>query len=403
MQDISKIILENIKVENKSLRSYLLDLVKDMDDEKLKRAFDCFASNNFATLHEQNPTPEQITEFLKRKGIDDAEKLIMRIVRDDDYHEDKKLFYRLIKGQKTKLPDSEQFVKSSNVFDLFQQAGFSRDFLMDINELRPSKNTISRGPFEILCDLFITDVIAVTNNVKKNDDNGEGSGDVHTEKCGALEFKGDDARVQGNGTNGVSTVNKAFEEYIRKNFPGVTINMLHKGYFSAVGSVTETTRQLIESGCSLDTYIDILVECMTAQFDADKSDKESLRQFLIKTNGTFFPKDLNIRYAMKKANRRKNATLISTGKLDAKDFNFSTLWGVIDMYFYHKKEKWPYMIVFDSRNRRYGDYYVLDGKKCNSFDDIYDEVTNANISFTGYPDGNGLNAAVHIHKGMPPK
>ena len=302
---------------------------------------------------------------------------------------------KLYRYQEIRTP----YFESTNVFNLFQSAGFSRKFLEEINELRPAKNTVSRGPFEILCDLFITDVKDVANNSTKNIETGEGSGDVHTELCGALEFKADGARVQGHAPEGITIINKTFDKYTSKLFPGVEFNMLNKGYFSSVGAITSITEQLLNAGCDFDTYIEILVECMTAQFPVDKKDKDSLRQFLNKTNGVFFPRDLKLKFEIKKSSRKKDAPIISTGKIDTKDFNFTTLWGIIDMYFYHKREKWPYMIVFDSIKNNYGEYYVLNGKNCDDFEDIYNEVRSGNIYFEGLPTGNGFDAAVKIHKG----
>ena len=352
--------------------------------------------------------PDNIDEWFKNRGIEDAQDDIIGIF---DSFGETDILYSIISGN-TKLPDSSLFVgkNTNNVYDLFASTGVSRDCMQRLNNFRPAKNTVARGPYEILCDIFIDDVfyISKSSNAKK-ENKDSGSGDVLT-KSGALEFKGSGARVKGMGILGTENIDNAFEKTLNKSpykdryDKSIIYRFTHKSkksqdeesqevtksYFSCQDAIIHTLGALASCGYTNDEVIDIVVESLTSQFEKKtESDKKALRNFISSHPDTFWPSSLTY---TKKVNKRGKE--LSTYNFDS--YRFTDLYGVIDMYFYQSREEWPYMILFSKDNP--GTYNVISGVDCKSFESIYRMIGNK-FTFRGIPNGTGFSSAVYIYFG----
>ena len=142
---------------------------------------------------------DTLYDYFEERGCEDDTKNIIRILNAND---DIDSFIELT-NNKDSLPTAKDFIKYSNVYDLFASASLSKNTLQELAEERPSKNSITRGAFEILCELLLRD----TNTGNKNYEGK--AGDVNAGGL-AIEFKGPQARVKGQKEHNASLIDDEF-------------------------------------------------------------------------------------------------------------------------------------------------------------------------------------------------
>lgn len=358
MLALKDFILENLT--DQEMKDYILQAINNMDSSQLQKTYKDFINANFDVKDLEN--------YLKLRGVDDIWKQLYRIFKDNS--DDMDLLIKIISGEVSNLPNTEKFLNSNNVFTLFGKSGlgFSDDLIKDLIEIRTPKNSIARGPFEVLCLCLMAD-IAPENDAKKI--GRKRSSDVNTtSKEGCLEFKGDDARVKGMALRSPEFIDKKMVELLTDKI--LTKDLKHiKNIFSKQANIENILNSIIVPVVYKDNdpteLQKILAYSIAAQFeDGAEKDIEGFIKYIWDD-------------------------IFKNGKFDKKIF--SKVFGVLDMHYYQKSDEWDNMIIF--KNKASGIYTVINKSEVQDLNSLW---RNNKITFTGNPKpGSPLDYAVHIH------
>ena len=360
MLNLKDFILENT-MSDQEMRKYILDAINNMDSNQLSKTYKAFVNSNFQT--------SSLISYLKDRGVDDIWKQIYRIFKDNS--DDLDLLIQMIEG-KIQQPDTNAFLSSNNVRDLFGEngLGFSKELIDDLINIRTPKSSIARGPFEVLCLCLLKD-IAPENDAKKCGKNR--SSDVNTTDGvnGCLEFKGDDARIKGMSLKSPEFIDVKMSELMKDKLAADDLKKLTK-IFSSQANIENILNQIIVPVIKDENELQHIISISIAEQFED--DALSIVEPYIK-------------YIWKE--------IFKNGKFNKKIF--SKVFGVLDMHFYQKTDLWDNMIVF-GKNKSAGEYVVVNKNEVQDPIKFWKEC-DKKVHFTGNPNyGSPLEYAVHIHK-----
>lgn len=295
---------------------------------------------------------EQIIQYFKDREIDDVWKHVVRIIKDNnrDYNN----FIQLIKGE-LPVPDSSILKCNGNIYQHFQNI-FSFDTLQEICAFAPARNSATRGAGEILCRLILKDI-------------DKGKADVHAGGL-AFEFKGDDARVRSSVIKSPAEINDKFKNM----YPDID----YKAVFGEKGGIFRNEKVIDDLFEIISDDNDIkkkLPELLLAQFDPSKSELREIEELV----------ERNMNVLRNKSKERCNL--------------ISKFFGVIDLYYYHKQEKFDYFIVGKPSANKAKDiasYISIPGDDLEIMIDIFNIPI---LRFSGYPrsESASQDSAVHVH------
>ena len=354
MISLKEYILENLT--DQQMKDYILNAINSMDSSSLQKTYKSFINANFDV--------NQLIDYTKQRGVDDIWKQLYRIFKDNSNDFD--LLIQIINGEISNLPNTEKFLNSNNVFDLFGKngLGFSDDLIRDLIEIRTPRNSIARGPFEVLCLCLMSD-IAPENDARKI--GRKRSSDVNTNsKEGCLEFKGDDARVKGMSLRSPEFIDKKMAELLTDKLSAKDLKSI-KNVFSKQSNIENILNGIIVPLIDETELQRIIAYSLAAQFE----------------DGAEIEIEKFIKYIWN--------DIFKNGKFDKKIF--SKVFGVLDIHYYQKSDEWDNMIIF--KNKTSGVYTVVNKVEVQNLNNLWN---NNKIFFTGNPkSGSPLDYAVHIH------
>lgn len=276
--------------------------------------------------------------YFEQRGCEDDSKNIARIIDANDNLEE---FLNIV-GDLSILPTTDQFLKSDNVYKLFASLNLNRDTIAELAKENPSKNSITRGAFEILFELLLQDV-------NKGNANYPGkSGDVNAGGL-ALEFKGPGARVKSQVEHSASAIDSKFNELYK-----VVNNDINN--VKAVFSSQTSMRQYFEDlKITDDEIFDIIAQSLLAQYNLSDT-----------------VKDL----------KPLQKDIVKNGVVDYK--NVTKLMGSIQLKGYVEDEHWDYMVVFKGKKGeqaiKTGDYAIISAEDAKDIKKIFNDK---HITFSG--------------------
>ena len=279
---------------------------------------------------------DTLYSYFEERGCEDDTKNIIRILNAND---DIDSFIELT-NNKDSLPTAKDFIKSKNVYDLFASVSLSKNTLQELAEERPSKNSITRGAFEILCELLLRD----TNTGNKN---YEGKvGDVNAGGL-AIEFKGPQARVKGQKEHNASLIDDEFNKIYKTIVPD------HKD-----------AKQIFASQKNMKVYFDNLNVADDVIFE-------------------IISKSLQAQYGFNEDLSSLQSSIVKNGKVNYP--NVTRLMGCIQLKGYWEDEHWDYICIFHGKKGeqalKKGDY------TCISATDASNVVTMFNNSHLTFATG----------------
>lgn len=319
-----------------------------------------------------------------------------------------------------KLPSSIDLIKGNNIYDLiFKDNESDREITKDINkeliedlaDLTLSKNSITKGNYEILTQLFLKDINKDNKNYegKHGDINAEGNG-----KGIAIEYKVSGARMLGQGTlNSPEVIYKKMEELIKNIYNNSDITSKSQEKQSSLIRLwqdNELEKALDEIEINSQTY-EKICKNIDKCFQSNKADKnhpvknfDTLFQLLIDAN--FSPELINsiitnslleqIPSSKRDKNDNENEEFLkfvrnySPVQNDAPNYdNMKIIFGVMHMYFYQRIENFDYMVIF-KKNTSKGDYIVLTHEDYKNFNTLKDAMDKHNLkvgTMPGYKNG----------------
>lgn len=317
------------------MRNYISKTILVVDNDKVvKKIHDLLRGVEFDT--------GVVDKFLKDRAIDDAKKMIIAAVESNSELNE---FFKLCNGE-IDLPGALQLVAGSNIYDVFGGLGFDRDTLKEIAMINPPRNSISRGWYEILSQIFLKDITP----------GNKGRGDVNAGDSYQLEYKAPNARISGQKHENPEKIDRKFEELVGDKIDN--IKKLGSGYLTKIGNINTIFDDLLVD-MSIDDKVDIIAKSIIAQFDEE-----------------------NREWVEFVKNHKKD--LFHGDKVNSKFFYY--LYGVMDMYYYHRDEQFTHMILFKGKNKNIkGDYVVLTSEMFKTFEGIYNACRSLGVSFSALP------------------
>lgn len=279
---------------------------------------------------------DTLYDYFEERGCEDDVKSIIRILNAND---DIDSFIELSNNIDS-LPTAKDFIKSSNVYDLFASVSLSKNTLQELAEERPSKNSITRGAFEILCELLLRD----TNTGNKNYEGK--AGDVNAGGL-AIEFKGPQARIRSQKEHNASLIDDEFNKIYKTIVPD------HKDAKQIFASQKNMRLYFDDLNVADDVIFEIISKSLQAQYGFNE-DLSSLQPAIVKNGKVNYP-------------------------------NVTRLMGCIQLKGYWEDEHWDYICIFHGKKGeqalKKGDY------TCISATDASNVVTMFNNSHLTFATG----------------
>ena len=324
-----------------------------------------------------------------------------------------------------KLPSSIDLIQGNNIYDLiFKDKESDREITKDINkeliedlaDLTLSKNSITKGNYEILTQLFLKDINKDNKNYesKHGDINAEGNG-----KGIAIEYKVSGARMLGQGTlNSPEVIYKKMEESITSIFKSADISDTQQKQSSLIrlwqDNELEKALDDVAKNINIKTTPETrekILKNIDKCFQSNKADKnhpvknfDTLFQLLIDAE---FPQGLidsiiadslleQIPSSKRDKNNNENEKFLEFVRNyspvqngDPNYDNIKIIFGVMHMYFYQRIENFDYMVIF-KKNKSKGDYIVLTREDYKDFNTLKAAMDKHNLkvgTMPGYKNG----------------
>jgi hypothetical protein len=318
------------------MKEFISKTIVDTEDEKVvKRIYDILTKSGLDTM--------VIDKFLTDRAIDDAKKMILSVFESNSNLAE---FFKLCNGE-ISLPNAAALVAGTNIYDVFGNLGFNKDTLVDLATTNPPRNSITRGWYEILSQIFLNDITP----------GNKGRGDVNAGTQYQMEYKAPNARIKGQNIEPTEKIDKKFEE-LCKGVIDLESARLGGSYLFAIHTIKKQLSVLFKD-TPQDTVVDIIARSLIAQFDEDNAEWIAF------------------------VKNHKNE--LFKGKVIDTEF-IKVLFGVMDLYFYQHDEQFTHMILFKGKQKNdKGDYVVLTADMFKTFESIYTAVKNNGISFTAMP------------------
>ena len=255
-------------------------------------------------------------EYFSQRGCEDDAKNLARIIDANDNLDE----FLSIVSNPSILPTANDFVKENNLYKLFSSLNLNKDTIIELASEKPSRNSITRGAFEILCELLLQDT-----NLKNANYSGK-AGDVNAGGL-ALEFKGPGARVKSQVEHSAVAIDDKFNEICKVKNPDFKDG-------KAIFASQQNMKQYIPTDWSDDEIFSLIAQSLLAQYNLEDSaeDLKSLQKDIVNKG--------NINYQ-----------------------NITRLMGCIQLKGYVEDEHWDYMVIFKGKSGdqaiNKGDYFCL--------------------------------------------
>lgn len=336
----------------KNLHSFILEY---LDDNLKQQLLDIINSPNLTDkiakkmIRVASDDPDMLVNYFKNyfteRGCDDDINNIVRLLDSNNCIEE---MMEVISNQNI-LPTVNDFLNDNNVYKLFKQTNINLKALKELANEYPSRHSITRGRFEILCQLLLQDVNYGNSNYS------HGAGDVNVGGK-ALEFKGPAARVKG-----------------QKECPATLIDEK----FTQLTGIKDTKIFATQAN---------MKKIFSNKYFSDKSDFEIFE---------IICKSLHAQYNIELTNNEIDnlkdiqKDIVNNGKINPK--NITKLMGSIQLRGYQNQENWDYICIFKGKSGNEalnkGDYICLTADYCNNIVEIFNDK---NIEFSN--GGNGYGA-----------
>lgn len=338
----------------KALHSYILEAV---DNELKQQLLDIINDESFtdASAHKMLNSivdVEDLKDYFKEHGIDDDIKNIVRLLREND---DIQKVMLIAKSDHHTLPTGNDFVENTNIYDLIRshcgENTISEDSMKELAAEKPSKNSITRGGFEILACMFLGDILS----------GNKGKCDVNT-RSALLEFKTPGARVKSQKEHPANKIDMTmFAEFSK-----LDDNLKESDFtkiMSSQKSIQSLNKLIKNINIDDDSLFDILFKSLCAQYDG---------------NGY---KDIDFKHKKE---------IVTNGKIDPKAL--IRLMGCIQLYNYAFEESWGWMVIFNGDTGagalQRGEYTCISKAEAMNVNAIF---ADKNITFKN--GGNGYGSA----------
>lgn len=331
MRKFTQFIMES---DMEDMKDFITRTIDNIDDEKtIKRIYDILSKSGLDT--------GVIDKFLEDRAVDDAKKMILSIFESNSNLTE---FYKVCNGD-IELPGAASLVAGKNIYEVFGGLGFDKQTLIDLAVTNPPRNSITRGWYEIISQLFLKDL----------SNGNRGHGDVNAGDQYQMEYKAPNARIKGQNIETTEKIDTKFAELVKDK---IDLKGFKDGYLMLIGNINKIFNDLLKDA-DKDELVDIIAQSIIAQFD--ESNKEWV-EFVKNHKGDLW-----------KGNKINS------------DF-FKYLFGVMDMYFYQRDEHFTHMILFKGKQKNdKGDYVVLTADMFKTFESIYAACKSNNITFTAMP------------------
>ena len=343
----------------------LQDVLEAVNPELLRKLKDLIDSPDFndvtakkmiSAAYSLNPELEnKINNLFVQKGIDDCKKFIIRIFKE---YSEEDLLRKMVENE-INLPDSSAFINNNNIYKLINDYyHINIDCLKELAELHPSKQSITRGMFEIITQLFLSDI------ADKNSSKGlSGHGDVNT-KLYSLEFKTPSARVKSQKEHSAQKIENYILDFLKHH--NITIKLDKKGTFSSQKRINEFFNELTAKISLSDDEIYNLIEgALFNQYDINNKEIKKLKL------------DASIK-----------TSIVRGGKVNSKQL--IRLMGCIQLRYYQLEENYSHLVIFKGKDGdqsiNNGDYICLPGNYVNDINKVF---ANKSIEFSGGGNPNG--------------
>ena len=292
-------------------------------------------------LDREGLTGEVVDEFFRKKGLDDCSDLILSIFNDcgdiqclsDHIHNPIKI-------------SSKDLASNNNLYDLLKPY-VKLKTLHKLTNFRPSKNTVARGPYEVILDLFLRDIT----------DCNVGHADVNTNELGEIELKGPKARIKGSLKPAPGNCTAVFNSLMAQ----YKINLTEDNIFQGSKYTKSLMLKLRDDyNLSEEQICGIIAKSILGKYIHQNTTgvENELTKFLIDHIKEVFDRT---QYAK---------------------FIFYTFL-ITDMYFYQNSEGWDYIMIFrgSDLNKSNGNYILIDSKDITKgIESIYNIFQEYNVS-----------------------
>ncbi len=326
MKSLFSILQESISDETKKV---LLDIINSPSfTEKQARKI-------IRSLDDQKILVDTLYNYYTSRGVEDDAKNITRIIDANDNIEE---FIELVSND-SYLPSADDFIKGHNIYDLFSSCNLNKETLKELANEKPSRSSITRGMFEILCELLLKNI-----NYKNANYPGK-AGDVNAGGL-AIEFKGPQARVKGQKEHNALLIDQKFNEL-----------------YNTISDKEISDKNIFSTQDLMKKYLG----------DLSASDEDIFN---------VISKSLLNQYGFDDDLRSIQKEIVNKGKIDVK--NITRLLGCIQLKGYYLDERWDYICIFHGNKGiealQRGDYTCILGEDVT---DIVKTFNNKHLIFSG--------------------
>ena len=144
MKTLSNYINESVSAELKQQILTIIDNPNFTDKQ---------AKKMIRSVSDPKIVVDLLYEYFSQRGCEDDAKNLARIIDANDNLDE----FLSIVSNPSILPTANDFVKENNLYKLFSSLNLNKDTIIELASEKPSRNSITRGAFEILCELLLQD------------------------------------------------------------------------------------------------------------------------------------------------------------------------------------------------------------------------------------------------------
>lgn len=349
-------------------------------------------------LNQRGLSREVFEKTLDKNGLSFCYKALLRTI---DYYDSVPEFIQMYNDPDSMIK-TETLLENNDIYELFNNVNnikFDKDLIKELAFTELSSKNISKGKFEILSQLFLSDI----NEGNKNYDGK--SGDINAGGY-ALEYKLSGARIQGQGTlenpkeiyrelkklllditnkDNISKLQKEQSSLIRfykddeleKELDAIESDISNlEGIFKLIDSYdclkteqkyNEFINELSKLNISDDLINGILASAILKQipdnkFKISKDDESNFIEFV---------------------KNPKNAPVVKSKPIVK---NLKTVFGAFQMWLYQHIENFDKMVIFKKKGKvASGKYIVIDRNEFKDFESIKTAMEDKNVEVESLP------------------
>ena len=279
---------------------------------------------------------------IKIKGIIDIDRLDEHVIRDFYNNRNLGRYWKQLNSifidcgcvaDLIKLINNQSNVSSidllnhDNFNDLFNS--FNKNGIEALMNFNPSNKGITRGDGEVLCNLYLNDIIC-------SDD-----GDIPTKSSGKLEIKGRWGRLKNQASYNIEKCDVKFQQHFN--------NLKYKDVFKSQTHLFNILKELRDSGWDQKYILESLAKSFVEKYPIQYLDiNELFVNHLVSKSSDIF-----------KITKKKRPS-----KKDQIDIDYiMDILMIVDMIYYKRLDGWSNMLIVSKKNK--GKYSVIRGEILN--------------------------------------